>query len=446
VDNEVLWRKSGASFAAEYWSRPMHRGERLIGTVVTFVDITERKRVEEVLRKAKDAAEVANQAKSTFLATMSHEIRTPMNGILGMTDLLLESELSAEQRENLEMVKISAESLLCVINDVLDFSKIEAGKLECESIAFDLRETMGETMRLLDFRAQQKGLKLAYGVDPGVPQVLLGDPGRLRQILVNLVGNAIKFTERGEIRVAATRESEICGVAGLRFVVSDTGLGIAEETLRKIFKPFSQADGSMTRRYGGTGLGLTICARLVDLMGGRIWVESQIGQGSAFHFTVRLKVPDAMPEHTLPSPLWAAPSAEKLETRNRLRVLLAEDNAVNEKIAVRMLEKQGYRVLAVRDGRAALAALERDRFDLVLMDIQMPDMNGYEATQAIRARERLSGEHTPIVALTAYAVNGDRDLCLAAGMDGYASKPIRAAELAAAIEAALQCGRPVSSA
>jgi two-component system sensor histidine kinase/response regulator len=445
ADDEVLWRRDGTSFAAEYWSRPMHRGERVIGTVVTFVDITMRKQVEEALRKAKESAEAANRAKSMFLANVSHEIRTPMNGILGMTELVLDSELTPDQRVDLDLVKFSAESLLSVVNDVFDFSKIEAGKLECECIRFDLRESLEETIKTLHFRARQKGLKLAFGLDPAVPKFFLGDPGRLRQILVNLVGNAIKFTERGEIRVAATRHWDISGVPCLLFVVSDTGIGIAEEEIRKIFEPFSQADSSMTRRYGGTGLGLTICAKLADMMGGRIWVESQIGQGSRFHFTVRLNAPDAMPEQSPATSLSMAPSGEQLETRNGLRILLAEDNPVNQKIAVRLLKRQGYQVSAVNDGGEALAALGREHFDLVLMDIQMPVLNGYETTKAIRAREQLTGQHIPIVALTAHTLNGDREQCLSAGLDSYASKPIRLAELAAAIEAALRCGHYVSS-
>jgi two-component system sensor histidine kinase/response regulator len=574
VDNEVFWRQDRTSFPAEYWSHPIRRGDELIGSVVTFVDITQRREAEQALREAKEAADAANQAKSTFLATMSHEIRTPMNGILGMTELVLDSELSREQRENLGLVKVSAESLLTIINDILDFSKIEAGKLEIDSIPFDLRESLGETMKALSFRAHQKGLELIYEVHPEVPEAVVGDPGRLRQIVFNLVGNSIKFTERGEIVVSVKTESEAPETAVVHLSVKDTGIGIPKDKQERVFEAFLQADGSMARKYGGTGLGLAICKRLTGMMGGRLWLESEFGQGSTFHFTIRLGVQSGarsaatqlepeelrdlpvlvvddnftnrrvlhgilarwgmrpmtvedgrsalhaldiakssgqpfslilidgqMPEMDgftlaehlgkdnkqngavvimltsagntgdaarcrelgiaayLMKPVRQAELLESIlrvlqkapaekatplvtrhslrETRRRARILLAEDNPVNQTLAVRLLEKRGFNVTVAGDGHAAVAAVEKDSFDLILMDVQMPDMDGFQATAAIREKEKHTGAHIPIVAMTAHALKGDQERCLAAGMDGYVCKPIRTSELFSTIEALL---------
>jgi two-component system sensor histidine kinase/response regulator len=524
------------------------------------------------LSRAKDAAEAGSRAKSTFLATIGHEIRTPLNGILGMADMVLDTELTSNQRDSLGMVRLSAESLMAVLNDVLDFSKIEAGKIALEPRPFHLRDILGETMKTLGFRAHHKGLEIVYDVQSEVPDTVVGDPGRLRQVLVNLVGNAIKFTEQGEILVIVACEPPqgAAQTVFLHFSVRDTGIGIPASKQADIFEPFSQADDSLTRKHGGSGLGLAICSRLVDLMGGTMWVESQVGHGSTVHFTASLGLPSAvspplvaiqpeplngmtalivddnvtnravlkamltrwgmrptavdgeraamlaveaarssgnpfplilldshMPEidgcalaqeiqnspastaatvmmitsadqlrnggrcgdssiaayltkpirsselleairgiltgATLPHPqAWSAPKA-----RGPWKVLLVEDNKVNQTLARRLLEKHGCAVSLAADGRAALAALEQDCFDVVLMDIQMPVMDGFEATGEIRKKELLTGGHLPIIAITANVMEGERARCLSMGMDGYVVKPILPDELFAAIDSAL---------
>jgi PAS domain S-box-containing protein len=422
-------RRSGEARDGLYWKAALTSSDgEITGLVGTILDITERNRFEQDLRNARRSAEAASQAKSDFLANMSHEIRTPMNGVIGMTDLALDTPLSATQREYLSIVKNSALSLMVILNDILDFSKIEAGKLNIEAVEFPLGQSVEETLKTIQARAEKKGLQLRCDMAPGLPARVIGDPVRIRQVLTNLCDNAIKFTAQGQVRVLVEQRALADGHEIL-FTVQDSGIGIPADKQQGIFEAFTQADASTTRQFGGTGLGLTICARLVDLMGGRIWVESQPGQGSRFCFTVHVQAVAApVPVPAEPVPLKTAPEAAQA-----LKILLVEDHPINQKLATTLLRKWGHTVVLANNGQEAVELFPSAPWDLVLMDMQMPVMGGLEATRLIRAAEA-PGQRTPIVAMTANAMASDRQSCLDAGMDDHLAKPFNAAVLQATLQ------------
>ncbi len=404
----------------------------------------------EELEAALATAREATQLRSRFLANMSHEIRTPMNGVLGMTDFLLGTKLTSEQQEFAESIKSSADALLALINDILDLSKMEAGKLRLDRVPFQLGATLAEVASMVALEARMKGLAFVSNFPPDLPRVVVGDPGRLRQVLRNLLGNALKFTDSGEIGIHAELLNEATNVIQFRFTVHDTGIGMTIDQQHRLFESFTQVDGSSTRRHGGTGVGLAISKQLVELLGGEIGVSSEPGHGSRFWFTAsfgkaepeQLRTPAkpaVLPKppvrpvaQKLPASAPARPVQKPVPVASHLRILLAEDNEINQRITLRLLEKLGVPADAVVNGREAVQALEKRKYHLVLMDCQMPEMDGFEATAIVRSRE--VGNHTPICALTANAMEGDRERCLAAGMDDYISKPVGLEKLQKAVD------------
>jgi len=403
-----------------------------VGFMVIIRDCFERKQHEIELMKARQAAEAASRAKSEFLANMSHEIRTPLNGVVGMLELARSTNPPPEQREFLEIAREAAESLLSVINDILDFSKIEAGRLELEEVPFDVAETIKRATQIMSASAEKKQLELIYEFAPDIPRLLLGDPVRFKQVLLNLLSNAIKFTQHGRIRVTAhaRKTSNDNDKVVVHCSVADSGIGIPAEKQIAIFEAFSQADASTTRKFGGTGLGLAISSSIVHAMGGDIRVESEPGIGSTFHFHVTLEAAKHGSSRMEPPAVIASATA----AIRGLNILLAEDNLINQKLAVGLLTRLGHCVVVAVNGIDALAKLKEQKFDLVFMDVQMPEMDGLAATVAIRTQEEATGPRTTIIAMTAHAIKGDRELCLEAGMDDYLAKPISSEAINAVIQ------------
>ncbi|MCU0255018.1 MAG: PAS domain S-box protein, partial [Acidobacteria bacterium] len=430
--NENVTR-DGRIITCEWYNSPLIDDDGEVVAVVSLAhDITQKRREQDELRRAKELAEEAAGAKGEFLANMSHEIRTPMNAVIGMTTLLLDTSLDPDQRDAAETIRRSSESLLTIINEILDFSKIESGRLELESLPFDPRRALAETLGMVRPEAERRGLSLELEVDPALPRAVLGDQTRLSQVLLNLIGNALKFTERGGVRVHATAVEQ-ADLPLVHVAVQDTGIGIPPERRDRLFRSFSQVDASTTRRFGGTGLGLAISKRLVELMSGVIWAESQVGVGSTFHFTF-LAPPTDLPvaPPAAPGEAWFDRS---LADRVPLTILLVEDHPVNQRVALRLLERLGYQADLAADGRDAVEAASRRDYDVILMDVQMPHMDGLEATRRIR-RLPPPVRQPQIVAMTANVMQGDREACFAAGMDGYIGKPVRVEELVAALQRA----------
>ncbi len=431
-DSLLLSRDGSRRYASANSSPIRNKQGSIVGIVIVFRDITRIRQIEESLKEAKEAAEAANRAKDEFLANMSHEIRTPLNGIIGMTTLTLLSELNPEQKENLSIIKMSGDSLLNIINDILDFSKIEAGKMSIEATSFDLRELLSKNLGLHSVFAEEKGLQLEYDIDDEIPRLLIGDPYRIQQVLINLISNALKFTENGKIRVSAAIHEKQDVDLWLQISVSDTGIGIASEQMNKLFKSFTQLDSSITRNYGGTGLGLYISKQLVNMMGGEIWAESIPGQGSTFNFTVKLGIAYERRGTNLNKTLNSEGSLPK--TMKPLYILLVEDDKTNQLVIANLLKTRGHMVETVNNGREALQIWEERNLDLILMDIMMPEMDGLEATRQIRREEAKTGKHIRIIAVTAHPAFCDREKVLAAGMDDYVAKPLQMDKLLQVVE------------
>ncbi len=429
-------RKDGSLFYVKISVKQIDPHDPAIGSIATFEDVTENKRLIDDLRSARDHAETSARAKSNFLATMSHEIRTPMNGVIGMSGILLDTPLTGEQREYAEIICRSGESLLGLINDILDFSKNESAQLTMEVLDFDLAITLHDTIKMLEYRAIETGLSLTSRVESTVPLHLKGDPGRIRQVIINLVNNALKFTHQGAVDVTVSLVSEQDSYATVKFSVHDSGIGIPQSRLGAIFEPFTQVDGSTSRKYGGTGLGLAICKQLAELMGGEIGVTSVERSGSTFWFTARL---EKQQREAVKEPTQSICRTVERVADLTAHILLAEDNLINQKVALRMLNTLGYTVDVALNGKDAVEALSNFNYDIVLMDCMMPEMDGYAATATIRNTDSAVLNHNvPIIAMTANALAEDRDNCLQAGMDDYLSKPVKKEVLAATLEKWLQ--------